>query len=88
MLKPTFRLVRNFLPAIAGFVLFVIAIATSQAAGALGMKQLASRLEALAAEAGLALGQELGRQRLGPVGVDPGGVLGRELLARRTHDQP
>jgi len=60
----------------------------AQAAGALGMKQLASRLEALAAEAGLALGQELGRQRLGPVGVDPGGVLGRELLARRTHDQP
>jgi hypothetical protein len=37
MLKPTFKFVRNFLLAIAGFILFVIAIATAQAAGALAV---------------------------------------------------
>jgi hypothetical protein len=37
MLKLVFRFVRNFLLAIAGFVLFVIAIASAQAAGALAV---------------------------------------------------
>ena len=37
MFKPVFKFVRNFLLAIAGFILFIVAIATAQAAGALAV---------------------------------------------------